>query len=232
MNWKWRYGDHPCHSQTLPQNLGKYYIMSWFLSLLQLCNCQRILPAFLLAHCQHTASLPPGRTNEVAAKKNSTLANLTSLDHSWSHTRKIINCRNSRIYKTFCYIYKKQCVICFSFLFLVSSRWLPATLFFSDVNLHCLWHLKRNHNVGWGSVWSLSLRRTFHLFLSPRCNRGLEGGGRGWGCEKFILYITKILLNFWLTWYFDYKSLHFLTLLKKNPGLCQLHPLQKFCFFI
>ena len=79
-------------------------------AIVQLCNYQRILPAFLLAHFQHTASLPPGRTDEVAAKKNSTLANLTSLDHSWSYTRRIIiNCRNSRIYKTFCYIYKKQC---------------------------------------------------------------------------------------------------------------------------
>ena len=83
-------------------------------AIVQLCNCQRILPAFLLAHCQHTASLPLGCTNKVAAKKNSTLANMTSLRHSWSHTcRIIINCRNSRIYKT-CYIYKKQCVILFS----------------------------------------------------------------------------------------------------------------------
>ena len=140
MSWKWRYGDHPCHSQNLSQNLSKYYINELIFELVaivQLCNCQHILPTFLLAHCQHTASLPPGRTNEVAAKKNSTLANLTSLHHSWSHTRRIIiNCRNSRIYKTFCYIYKKQCAIIFiQYTFPVSSRWLPATLFFSDVNL-------------------------------------------------------------------------------------------------
>ena len=51
-------------------------------AIMPLCNCQYILPAFLLAHCQHTASLQPGRTNEVATKKNSTLMNLTSLDHS------------------------------------------------------------------------------------------------------------------------------------------------------
>ena len=140
------------------------------------------LGAFLLAHGQHTASLPPGRTDEVAAKKNSTLANLTSLDHSWSHTRRIIiNCRNSRIYKTFCCIYKKQCVIFFSIYLSGSNRWLPATLFFSDVNLRCLGHLKMNHNVGWDSIWSLSLKRTFHPFSSPRCSRGLEGGRRGWG---------------------------------------------------
>ena len=114
MSWKWHYGDHPCHSQNLPQNLSKYYIASWFFSSLQLCNCQCILPAFLLAHCQHTASLPPGHTNEVAAKKNSTLTNLMS-DYSWSHTRRIIiNCRNLITYKTFCYIYKKQCYFFFS----------------------------------------------------------------------------------------------------------------------
>ena len=165
MSWKWRYGYHPCHSQNLPQNLCKYYITSWFLSWLQLCNCQHILPAFLLAHCQRTAGLPPGRTDEVAAKKNSTLANLTSLDHSWSHIHRIIiNCRNSRIHKTFCYIYKKYCVIFFSIYRSGSSRWLPAILF-SDVNLRCLGYLKRNQNKGWGSVWSLSLKRTFHLFF-------------------------------------------------------------------
>ena len=156
-------------------------------AIMPLCNCQRILPAFLLTHCQHTASLPPGRTSEVATKKNLTLANLMSLDRSWSHTHRIIiNCRNSRIYKTFCYIYKKQCVIFFQYTFPVSSCWLLPTLFFSDVNLHCLWHLKRNHNVGWGSVWSLSMKRTFRLFLSPQCSRGLEGGGQGWGREEFI----------------------------------------------
>ena len=26
MSWKWRYGEHPCRSQNLPQNLGGYYI--------------------------------------------------------------------------------------------------------------------------------------------------------------------------------------------------------------
>ena len=159
------------------------------IAIVPLCNRQHILPAFLIAHCQHTASLPPGHTNKVAAKKNSTLVNLTSLDHSWSHTRRIIiNCKNSRIYKTFYYIYKKQCVIIFfQYTFPVSNCWLPVTLFFSDVNLRCLWHLKRNHNVGGSNVWSLSLRRTFHLFFSPRCSRGLEGGGRGWWREGFIM---------------------------------------------
>ena len=26
MSWKWHYGDHPCLSQNLPQNISNYYI--------------------------------------------------------------------------------------------------------------------------------------------------------------------------------------------------------------
>ena len=170
IGWKWCYGSHPCHSHNLPQNLGKYTneLIFDLVVIVQLsAHLTSIeLEAFLLAHCQHTARLPPGRTSEVAAEKNLTLANLTSLDHSWSHTRRIIiNSRNSRVYKTFCYIYKKQSVIFFQYTFPVSSRWLPATLFFSEVNLHCPWHLRRNHIMGWGSIWSLSPKRTFYLFF-------------------------------------------------------------------
>ena len=121
--------------------------------------------ADFLAHC----SLPPGRTEEVAAKKNSTLANVMSLDHSWSHTRRIIIiCRTREFIKLFV-IFTKSSVLFFFLQYTppVSSRWLPATLFFSDVNLHCLCYLKRSHNMGCGSVWSLSLRKTVRLFLSP-----------------------------------------------------------------
>ena len=131
---------------------------------------------------------------KFAAEKNSTLANLTSLDHSWSHTcRIIIICGTREFINFLIYLQKVVCYFFFQYTFLVSSRWLPATLFFSDVNLRCLWHSKRNHNMGWGSVWSPSLKRTFHLFLSPRCSRGLEGGGRGWGCEGFIIGPYRVL---------------------------------------
>ena len=59
----------------------------------------------------HSSSLLRRRIDEVAAKKNSTLANLMSLDHSWSHTcRIIIICRTRKFIKL-CYIYKKQRVI-------------------------------------------------------------------------------------------------------------------------
>ena len=180
MSWKWRYGDHSCHSQNLPQNLGKYYINELIFELIAAAAVVQIEQSCTLpSHC----SLLPGRTKEVAAKKNLTLANLTSLDHSWSHTRKIIIfCRTRELIKRFV-IFMKSSVLFFflQYTLLVFSCWQPATLFFSDVNLRCLCHLKRNHNVGWGSVWSLSLKRTFRLFLSPCCSRGLEGGGRGWG---------------------------------------------------
>ena len=33
MNWKWRYRDHPCRSQNLPQNICNYYINELILEL-------------------------------------------------------------------------------------------------------------------------------------------------------------------------------------------------------
>ena len=107
----------------------------------------------------------------------------TSLDHSWSHTRRIIIiCRTWEFIKLFV-IFTKSSEFFFSAIYPSGFQSLATSnpLLFRRVSSLPLL-LKRNH-VGWGSVWSLSLKRTFCLFLSPRYSRGLEGGRWGWGHE-------------------------------------------------
>ena len=84
MSWKWRNGDHTYHSQNLPQNLGRCYINELIFELIAAAADRAGTSSlqFEQSCCQQTAILPPGRTDEVAPKKNSTLANLTSLDYS------------------------------------------------------------------------------------------------------------------------------------------------------
>ena len=43
--------------------------------------------------------------------------------------------------------------------------------------------LLKNHNVGQGCAWSLSLEGTFDLFFSHAVAERLEGGGQGCGKE-------------------------------------------------
>ena len=74
-------------------------------------------------NCQHTASLLPECTNKVAAKKNSTLANLMSLDHSWSHTRTIIIiCRTQEFRKLFAIFTKSSVLFFFQFPVVATSN--------------------------------------------------------------------------------------------------------------
>ena len=154
------------------------------------CNCQSILLALSSAQrvwSIFASSLSLGRTDKVAAKKNSTLACLTSLDHSQRQTHRIIiNCRNSRIYKTFCYIYKKQCVIffsiyLFSFQFLVTSNLL---LFRRESSLP--WTLKKVSQRGVGQCMVTFPEENFPSVFFPSCSRGLVGGGQSWGGQRFI----------------------------------------------
>ena len=198
MSWKWRYRDHPCHSQNLPQKLGKYYINELIFELIAataVAVVQIGQSCTLPWHC----SLPPGLTKEVAAKKNSTLTNLTSLDHSWGHTHRIIIISRTREFIKLFVIFTKSSVLFFlQYNLPVPSRWLPATLFFSDVNLRGLCHLKRNHNVGWGSIWSLSWRRTSVCFCPHAVAEDWREVGEAWSCEADYIYIkTQIKKVYW-----------------------------------
>ena len=143
MSWKWRYGDHPCHSQNLPQNLGKYYITSWFLSSLQSGN--RL----------HTTSLLPGCTDEIAAERNSTLANLTSLDHSWSQTHRIIIiCRTREFIKLFV-VFTKSSVLFFFSIYLSGFQSLATSnplLFRRESSLPLTLKKESQCGVGWCMV--------------------------------------------------------------------------------
>ena len=97
-------------SEPTPESWQILYKIFELVAIMPLCNCQHIL----LAYCQHTTSLLPGCTNEVAAKKNSTLANLMSLDHTWSHTHRIIIICRTREFINFV-IFTKSSVLFFFF---------------------------------------------------------------------------------------------------------------------
>ena len=101
--------------QNLPQNLGKYYINELIFELITAAAVAVVQigqSCILPSHC----SLPPERTDEVATK-NETLANLTSFDHSWSHTRRIIIiCRTWEFIKLFV-IFTKSSVLFFSSIY-------------------------------------------------------------------------------------------------------------------
>ena len=77
MSWKWCNGDNPCHSQNLPQNLGKYYVNELIFELIAVPADRAQSSSRSGLHFEHSCcqlTPPVCRQDEVAAKKNSTLA--------------------------------------------------------------------------------------------------------------------------------------------------------------
>ena len=96
MNWKWRYRDHSCRSQNLPQNICNYYIndlifelSSWWQIAKQTKTTQGPTVWNCALRCQHIS--PVRRWDKLLLRKLNP-HQTAALDHYKSHPQ--IFCRH------------------------------------------------------------------------------------------------------------------------------------------
>ena len=171
MSWKWCYRDHPCRSQNLPQNICNYYINELFLnSAVGGRESKQLVPdeadedqagtnRLELCFALPTHISPVRRWDKLLLRKRNP-RQTAALDHYKSHPQIFVAICNLKIIKPFYYYLLQKSELYFFFVlqhilfgFQSSAASTP-----SSFQTWSSAFLLTNHNVGQGSVWSLSWR--------------------------------------------------------------------------
>ena len=171
MSWKWRYRDHLCCSQNLPQNICNYYInelifelSSWWQRAKQLGpdeadEDQTGTNRWKLCFALPTHILPVRRWDKMLLRKLNP-RQTTALDHYKSHPQIFVVIRNFEDYQTFLLLPTAEIGSCIFFFVLQHIPFGFQSSAASTPSSFQMWSsafLLKNY-VGQGSAWSLSWR--------------------------------------------------------------------------
>ena len=163
MNWKWRYRDHPCRSQNLPQNICNYYINNFWTQQLvaesEADEDQTGTNSLKLCFALPTRISPVRCWDKLLLRRFNPCQTAT-LDHYKSHPQIFVAICNFEDYKTFLSLSTAEIGVIFFFVlqhipfgFQSSAASTPSSFQTWSSAL-----LLKNHSMGQGSVWSLSWR--------------------------------------------------------------------------